>query len=168
LASQADLWLQIRPGTDAALALGMMKIIIDEGLYDRDFVTKWCYGFDQLKQRVKEYPLSKVSEITWIPAEKILQAARDYATIKPAVLHRRVAIEHNINSTQTCRSFAILIALTGNIDVPGGNLLQSPMQTMRRLNVPPDIAAKRLGAKRLSINIGSRGTHALCCGSSIS
>ena len=123
LASQADLWLQIRPGTDVALALGMIKTIIEENLYDKDFVAQWCHGFDQLRERVKEYPVEKVAEITWVPAEKIREAARTYATTKPAVMHHRVAIEHNINSTQTCRALAILIALTGNLDVPGGNLI---------------------------------------------
>ncbi|MBR3689777.1 MAG: molybdopterin-dependent oxidoreductase, partial [Eggerthellaceae bacterium] len=84
VAQQADLWLQIRPGTDAALALGFLNVIINEDLYDHEFVEEWCIGFDELKERVQEYPPEKVSEITWIPVEKIIQAARMYATIKPA------------------------------------------------------------------------------------
>jgi len=122
LASLADLWLQVRPGTDVALALGMMNTIIEEGLYDRDFVERWCYGFDKLKEHVKRFPPEKVSEITWVPADKIREAARMYATIKPAALHHRVAIEHNINSTQADRALAMMIALTGNLDVKGGNV----------------------------------------------
>jgi anaerobic selenocysteine-containing dehydrogenase len=157
LASKADIWLQVRPGTDVALALGMIKVIIDEGLYDKEFVNTWCYGFEKLEERVKEYPVDKVAEITWVPTEKIKQAARLYATTKPAVLHHRVAVEQNINSTQTDRALAIMIALTGNIDVPGGNLFSmstpgimgnvdlSGYDRKFRLGVEAD--EKRIGAK---------------------
>jgi thiosulfate reductase/polysulfide reductase chain A len=164
LAAKADLWLQIRPGTDAALALGMIKIIIDEELFDREFVADWCHGFDKLEERVKEYPLNKVSEITWIPENKILEATRMYATIKPSTLYRRVAIEHNTNSTQSIRAIASLIALTGNIDVPGGNLLPNHIpgdinifQLLGigpKFSVSPDVAAKRLGAKEYPLTSG--------------
>ena len=164
LAAQADLWLQIRPGTDVALALGMIKTIIDEELYDKDFVHTWCYGFDKLKERVKEYPLERVSEITWVPADKIRGAARIYATTKPAVMHHRVAIEQNINSTQTCRALAILIALTGNIDVPGGNLLSMSMPGHishgnllgegPMFRPAPEIEEKRIGAREYPLISG--------------
>ncbi len=157
LASKADLWLQIRPGTDIALALGMIKTIIDEELYDKDFVNKWCYGFDKLAERVQEYPVDRVAEITWLSADKIKEAARLYASTKPAVMHHRVAIEHNINSTQTCRALAILVAITGNIDVPGGNLLPMPVKGYISQNSlfargtlfqpAPEVEEKRIGAK---------------------
>jgi anaerobic selenocysteine-containing dehydrogenase len=70
----------------------------------------------------------KAAEITWVPSEKIRDAARTYAAVKPAVLHHRVAIEHSINSTQTCRALNILIALTGNLDVKGGNVLKKELE----------------------------------------
>jgi len=79
----ADLWLQVRPGTDGALGLAMLNVIINEGLYDREFVNKWCTGFDQIKALVQEYPPCCVAETTWVPEDKIVQAARWYATIKP-------------------------------------------------------------------------------------
>jgi anaerobic selenocysteine-containing dehydrogenase len=123
LASEADLWLRIRPGTDAALALGMLRVIVEENLYDRSFVEKWCVGFDELRKRVREFTPEKVSEITWISPRDVVEAARIYASTAPAVLHHRVAIEHNINSAQTNRALCILIALTGNIDIEGGNLI---------------------------------------------
>jgi thiosulfate reductase/polysulfide reductase chain A len=123
LARQADLWLQIRPGSDLALVLGMMKIIIQEELYDKEFVSRWCYGFDKLEEHLKDYSVEKAAETTWISVDAIREAARLYATTKPAALHHRVAIEHNINSTQTDRAVAMLVALTGNIGVKGGNLL---------------------------------------------
>src|SRR5208283_1643482 len=73
IANRANLWLQIRPGTDAALALGMMQVIINESLYDKEFVSNWTYGFNQLRERVQEYNPTRVSEITWIPEEKIIR-----------------------------------------------------------------------------------------------
>lgn len=161
LASKADLWLQIRPGTDIALALGMIRTIIDEELYDKDFVDRWCYGFDQLKERVKEYPVEKLADITWLQAEQIRQAARLYATTKPAVMTHRVAVEHNINSTQTCRALNILIALTGNIDVPGGNVF--PMALPGSSHGDPygkiakpalEIQKKRIGAREYPLSSG--------------
>ena len=84
--SRATLWLQIRPGTDAALALGMTNIIIQEELYDKEFVANWTYGFEELKKRAAEYPVEKVSEITWIPKEKIIQVARLYAQDTPGTI----------------------------------------------------------------------------------
>ena len=64
LATKADLWLQIRPGTDLALALGMINTVIDEELYDKKFVDKWCYGFEKLREHLKDYRLEKVAAIT--------------------------------------------------------------------------------------------------------
>jgi len=127
-ASQADPWLQIRPGTDAALALAMINAIIEEELYDKEFVTRWCYGFDKLKEHVRQFTPEKMADITWVSADKIREAARMYATTKPAVLHHRNAIEHNLNSTQTCRALAIMIALTGNLDVKGGNVFSQELK----------------------------------------
>ena len=106
------MWFQIRPGTDVALILGMIHTIIAEELYDKTFVDRWCHGFDELREHVKAFPPEKVAEITWLPADHIREAARLYATTKPAVLHHRVAVEHNLNSTQTNRALLILIAIT--------------------------------------------------------
>jgi thiosulfate reductase / polysulfide reductase chain A len=105
----------------------MIHIILEKGLYDKGFVKNWCLGFEALKERAGEFPTERVSEITWIPAEKIEAAAEMYALSKPAALHHRVAVEHNINSAQTDRALIILVALTGNLDVKGGNLLPGPM-----------------------------------------
>ncbi len=120
--AKADLWLQVRPGTDAALALGMLNVIINEDLYDKEFVDKWCIGFEELKERVQEYPPDKVAEITWVNRDDIIKAARMYATIKPAVLYQRTSIEMQSNCTQALRAIAILRAVTGNIDIKGGNV----------------------------------------------
>jgi len=126
LASRADHWLQIRPGTDDALALGMLHVIIKEKLYDKDFVDRWTVGFDEFAERVEEYPPEKVSEITWIPAEAIRAAARLYATTKPACIQWGNAIDQNINTFQTARAVHCLSAITGNLDVPGGDISLVP------------------------------------------
>jgi len=158
LAAMADLWLQVRPGTDLALALGMMNIIIAEELYDKEFVDKWCYGFEELRNHVRAFPPEKVSEITWLSADSIKEAARLYATTRPAVLHHRIGVEHNINSTQTDRAFAILIALTGNLDVKGGNLCQllpaGFSHPCNRFNVPRAVREKRIGGKEFPLTAG--------------
>ena len=164
LASQADLWLQVRPGTDDALALGMMHVLIEKGLYDKGFVENWCIGFDELKERVKAFTPERVSEITWVPPEKIEAAAEMYGRTKPAALHHRVAIEHNINSAQTDRALVILTALTGNLDVKGGNLLPMHMEGYIPsiaiagagpwLSPGPEVVGKRIGGKEFPLIAG--------------
>jgi anaerobic selenocysteine-containing dehydrogenase len=119
LAGRADLWLKVRPGTDAALALGMLNVIINEGLYDQDFVENWTYGFDQLKRRVQEYPPARAAEITWIPEEKIVTGARILATATPGCIQIGESLEAGNNSIQTLRAIVCLMAVTGNIEAPG-------------------------------------------------
>ncbi|MCG6534606.1 MAG: molybdopterin-dependent oxidoreductase, partial [Syntrophales bacterium LBB04] len=121
----ADLWLQIRPGTDCALALGMIQHIIEKRLYDKAFVERWCHGFEELKQRAREYPPEKVSGITWIPPEKIRQAAEWYATLKPGATNHGMGIEHQAGSIETLHAHYILSALTGNIEQEGGDIFPS-------------------------------------------
>ena len=123
LATCARIWMQIRPGTDAALALSMLNVIINEGIYDEEFVRKWTHGFDQLKERVQDYTLEMVAEITWIPKEKIIQAARLYAKSKPAAIQWGVAIDQTKECIPTIHAIMSLWAITGNLDVPGGNVI---------------------------------------------
>jgi anaerobic selenocysteine-containing dehydrogenase len=123
---RADLWLKPRPGTDLALVLGMMNVIINDGLYDRAFVKQWAVGFDQLRDHVQDYAPQKVAEITWVPAELIGQAARFYASNKPACLQWGNAIDQGVNSFQTARALCILRAITGNLEVPGGDVRWLP------------------------------------------
>jgi len=125
-ARKADIWLQPRPGTDAALLLAMVNVIVNEELYDKDFVSKWCYGFDRLAERVKEYPPEKVAEITWVPAGKIREAARMYALTKPAAVAHGMGLEMIPNSTSVLQVRYFLPALTGNVDAPGGDWMVAP------------------------------------------
>lgn len=126
LAAKAELWLPVRPGTDAALALGMLNIIIQEGLIDKEFIDKWTYGFDELAKRAAEYPVERVSRITWIPEEKIIAAARMYAQAKPATIQWGVCIDMIRESLPAAHAISALWAITGNLDVPGGNVLTGP------------------------------------------
>ncbi|MFC2019162.1 molybdopterin-dependent oxidoreductase [Chloroflexota bacterium] len=122
MARKADIHAQIRPGTDCALALGLLHVIIGEGLYDRDFVNKWTVGFDRLVERVKEYSPERVERITRVPAKTIVDAARIYATTKPAAIDMGISLNHCTNGIQTIRAIDTLIAITGNLDVDGGNI----------------------------------------------
>jgi anaerobic selenocysteine-containing dehydrogenase len=122
IAKMADLWLQVRPGSDLALALGMIHIIINEGLYDKDFVEHWTVGFEKLKAHVQDYTPERVAEITWVPADLIVKAATLYATNRPGHIEWGNAIDHQLSSFQAGRALSILMALTGNIGVPGGEI----------------------------------------------
>ncbi len=119
LSSRATLWLQIRPGTDAALALGMINVIISEGLWDKDFVENWTYGFDKLKERVQEYTPERVAEITWLKEEDIIKAARLFAEDTPGCIQVGSSLERQANCGQTMRSIICLMGVTGNIERPG-------------------------------------------------
>ena len=113
-AEMADLWLQIRPGTDVALMLGWIRLIIEEDLYDHDFVENWTVGFEELKAAAEAYTPEKVSEITGIPAALIRKSVRMYATTKPAVLPWGYGLDkQGINATQCARARASLRAITG-------------------------------------------------------
>jgi anaerobic selenocysteine-containing dehydrogenase len=196
-ASRAEKWLRIRPGTDGALAMGFLNVILNEGLYDREFVEKWTNAhhlvrkdtgkllreseitaggspdnfvvwdektnspavwdtteveyrptntapalegeyevtlsdgkkietetvWNVLLAEVNNYPLEKVSEITWIPEKDIADAARLYAKSKPAAIHWGVPIDMTPAITPTVQAIADLWCLTGNLDTPGGNVI---------------------------------------------
>lgn len=158
-AKSCKFWLALRPGTDAALALAMIHVIIKESLYDKEFVEKWTVGFEDLKDHVSANTPEWAQEITGIKACDIIEAARTYASNKPAVLEWGVAIEQTPNCLQTVRALAILRALTGNIDIPGADILG--MNIIRnyptlRDKLPKEAAAKRLGASEFKLLGGFR------------
>ena len=108
------------------LALGMLNVIIKENLYDKAFVEKWTYGFHELEKRVEEYPVDKVSQITWVPADKIVQAARMYANARPGAIRFGQPLDSNAEAIGTIQALNALWAVTGNLDVPGGNVICRP------------------------------------------
>lgn len=122
-AEVADIHLRLRSGTDAAMCLGWLKVIFDEGLYNKKFVEKWCVGFEELKARVDEYPLARVEEITGVSRHLIAEAARTYANADGAIIPWTPITDMQISSTSSIRLHSILRAVTGNLDVVGGEIL---------------------------------------------
>jgi len=155
IAKTADIYAQIRPGTDGALALGILHVIIKECLYDSDFVEKWTIGFEELAEIVKKYSPKNVEEITSIPREVIESIAQTYAKIKPACILIGNAFDQNTNVFQAIRAINILMAITGNIDVKGGNVFgpSDPKTAKVGLSekLPDEQNKKRLGADKYPI-----------------
>lgn len=121
MADKADMYLGIRPGTDAALALALMQVIVNEKLYDQEFIDKYSIGFDQLVSHVQDYTPEWAEKITWIQADQIRELARLFAGIKGAGIYQGTNTQdQTINGTQNSRAFSILQTITGNINVPGG------------------------------------------------
>ncbi|MEM7218662.1 MAG: molybdopterin-dependent oxidoreductase [Pseudomonadota bacterium] len=122
-AETADLHLRLNAGTDAAMCLGWLKVIFDEELYDKEFVANWCTGFEELRERVNEYPLERVEAITGVDRELIATAARLYARADGAVIPWTPITDQQLSSTSAIRLHSILRAVTGNLDVVGGETL---------------------------------------------
>ena len=150
LASKAKHWLKIRPGTDAALALGMIHVIMSEGLIDSDFCDDWVIGVEDIRSAAEEYPPDKVSAVTGVEPERIITAARFFAGCKPASLVWGVAVDMNPGCLGTISGLISLITLTGNVEIPGGMVLQSdPFGVLRRgdeIKDFPEITVNRIGA----------------------
>ncbi len=128
----ADMWLQIRPGTDLVLMLAWINIIIQEELYDHEFVNNWTTGFEELKEAAREYTPEKAAEITWLSPEEIRESARLYATTKPAVIPYGYGLDkQGVNSNQCARARAILRSITGNLEVEGGEIFSHSPETAK-------------------------------------
>ena len=112
----ADLWLRLRPGTDVALLMGMMRVIVDEGLLDSSFIEQRCQDFDVFKESLSDFSLDFVEQITGVPSKKIAEAARLYATKKPAtILLYSMGITQHSHGTDNVLATANLAMLTGNV-----------------------------------------------------
>ena len=118
----ADLYLRPRPGTDVAWLNGLMNVIITEGLADEEFIAARTEGYEELKQAVMEYTPERVEEISDIPADGLRQAARMYATHKPAAILYAMGITQHTTGTDNVKSCANLAMLTGNMGVSGGGV----------------------------------------------
>lgn len=122
-AALGDAWLPIRPGTDAALALAMLNVVIKENLYDAYFVSQWCYGFKSLQDHIKKYTPEWAEPITGLAAKDIENIAREYASTKRAAIDAGNGLEHAPAASDAVRSIAILMAITGHLDRPGCNIV---------------------------------------------
>ncbi len=122
-AQAADWHVRPLPGTDTALALGMMRVILDEGLHDADYVERHTLGFEQLRERLADYPPDDVAAITGIAADEIVRLAQAYATLRPAAIQLLVGMEHHSHHAMAYRAIACLPALVGARHERGGGLL---------------------------------------------
>ena len=131
----ADIHLQVRPGTTAALAAGFMNVIFSEGLEDKEFCANFIHGIDELKAYVKDFTPERVAQITWVPAEKIVAAARMYAGNKPGgLMCNAQATTHDTNAVNNHRGLLMVPAVCGYIDVPGG--IQKPTYPLEGMGGP--------------------------------
>jgi anaerobic selenocysteine-containing dehydrogenase len=121
MGAKADVWLPVRPGTDSALALAFLNVLIAERLYDGDFVADWCYGFDKLAEHVRRFPPEWAAPITGLPAERIRETARLIGATQPMFIRMGNGIGDQANDgTATISAVFLISALTGNLDVLGG------------------------------------------------
>ncbi|HWJ82582.1 MAG TPA: molybdopterin-dependent oxidoreductase [Nocardioides sp.] len=131
-AARADHWLRVRPGTDAALALSLVHVMIENGWYDADFVRDWTNAedlvdgervWDLLAARCAAYPPEVAEEITGVPAAEIVATAETLWQARPVAFYTWSGLEQHTGTTQTVRAIDVLYALTGSIDARGGNVL---------------------------------------------
>ncbi|MBI2194147.1 MAG: molybdopterin oxidoreductase family protein [Planctomycetes bacterium] len=151
----ADGYYQIRPGTDGLLALALMRIIIEEGLQDREFIEKHTLGFDRLRECVFGYSLADAARITGLSVEDIAGLARLYAGTKPAFIRIGIGVQHHTNGGMAVRAISCLPALVGAWGVPGGGALynNSGAFPMNKETLIGDLPAKR----RRRVNISQLG-----------
>ncbi|UCB43196.1 MAG: formate dehydrogenase subunit alpha [Dehalococcoidales bacterium] len=139
LVQNADIWLRHRPGTDVALLTGMVKVIVDEGLADTAFIEERCENFDDFKESLKAFDLDSVSHITGVPAEKIAEAARTYATNSPASILYAMGITQHSHGTDNVMAIANLAMLTGNIGKPSTGV--NPLRGQNNVQGACDLGA---------------------------
>ena len=152
----ADWYLPINPGTDVALALGMMHVIINENLYDADYVSRYTVGFDQLKARVQEYPLDKVAHWTGISATDIHELATEYATQRPSAIRVNYGVQRSENGGSATRGVAMLPCLTGSWKDVGGGLQMSTSGAFglnKAALEMPELMQKALGRPARVVNM---------------
>jgi anaerobic selenocysteine-containing dehydrogenase len=152
---------------------GYDQLIIREGIYDRDFVRDWCIGFEQLRERAAEYTLDRVAQITCLPADDILKAARMSATVRPCIHHGRMGVQQNRNCVQTNRAISILLAICGSLDVKGGHVYKfnkpkgfkgvfHVVDSRDELRLPPEIEDLRIGAQEYPLFSGAESMAVSC------
>jgi anaerobic selenocysteine-containing dehydrogenase len=122
-AAAADWHVRPLPGTDAALALGLMHVIVAEGLLDADYVERYTEGFDRLEVEVRDWTPARTAEVTGVPRAEIAALAREYATTRPAAIRRLIGIEHHREGARMVRTISCLPALTGAWRDRGGGIL---------------------------------------------
>ncbi len=161
LTTRAILQLRLRPGTDAALGLALIDVIVKEELDDKDFVEKGTWGFDELAARAAEMPPERAAEICGLDVDDIYAVARTYAQAKPASIAWGLAIDQQQNGVQAGHCILSLMALTGNLDVPGGQLMGGEFQDDTVVpnygwnKLDPELRAKTIGMDQYPYYVNS-------------
>jgi len=182
ISAAADLWLQLKPGTDSVVLLAMIDHIIKIGIYDKHFVCKWCHGFEQMALRAAEYPVDRAEKISGVSTDQIREAAEIYASSKPAAIVEGMGVEQQTNGAQIIHARCILAGITGNLDIEGGEelhggfahtgfvtdrqieLLNALPQSQRRKQIAYDKfrlhswPGQELLEKYMSKNLGEKGS----------
>ncbi|MBA4418452.1 MAG: molybdopterin oxidoreductase [Syntrophus sp. (in: bacteria)] len=155
LADRADMYIRIRPGTDGALALAMIHVIVNEKLYDIDFINKYATGFDRLVPHIQKYTPEWAETITWVPAPDIRKLARLFAATKGASIYQGTCTQdQTANGTQNSRAFSVLQIITGNINNRGGWVINPGLPLG---NVGMGVEEKPLGADQYPLFYEIRG-----------
>ncbi|MEZ4730508.1 MAG: molybdopterin-dependent oxidoreductase [Caldilineaceae bacterium] len=146
-------WIGVRPGTDGALALGAIQVLLAEDLYDHDFVANWTHGFAELQDYVQSFTPEQVAQITGVPAEQVRDLARATARARGCSILSYTGLEYSNSGVQAIRAMLTLQALAGHLDVPGGKLFQMPdrLKLNRLLTEPPQGVRNPIGAEEYPI-----------------
>ena len=149
MAKLADEWIGIRSGTDGALALSLLHVIINEGRYDKDFVRDWTKGFEELRAYVQHFPPEQVEKITRVPSYTIVRLARSISGTQGASLLMYTGLEYSNCGVQSIRAALSLWAITGNLDTPGGLVFRPRNPTkFPRIRLEPPQGVKPIGADK--------------------
>ena len=166
----ADIWLRPRPGTDAAIGLAMSHVMISEKRYDREFVDAWCHGFDALAERAAQFTPAEAERLSGVPAEDIVAAARMYAD-GPSTFISGHGIDASSAGVQTFRAFHTLVAISGNLDLVGGNRRVKRPKGFRNyidllhdpaFRLPREIEERTIGADKYPLWAGPYGWQTAC------
>ena len=159
-AACADWYLPINPGTDGALALAMMHVIIGEGLHDADYIAQHTLGFDQLREKVKAYPPERAAQWTGISADDIRKLAREYATVRPSVIRLNYGVQRSEGGGMASRAIAMLPCITGSWKEVGGGMQMSTSGAFglnKDALTRPDLKADALKHTPRSVNMVELG-----------
>jgi len=161
-AACADWYLPINPGTDAALALGMMHVIIGENLHDADYVERYTVGFEQLRKKVREYTPDRVAKWTGIAASDVVKLAQEYATTRPAVIRLNYGVQRSEGGGMATRAVTMLPCITGSWKEVGGGLQLSTSGAFAPIRAGdglerPDLMLKALGRPARVVNMVELG-----------
>jgi len=161
-AACADWYLPINPGTDAALALGMMHVIIGENLHDADYVERYTVGFEQLRKKVREYTPDRVAKWTGIAASDVVKLAQEYATTRPAVIRLKYGVQRSEGGGMATRAVTMLPCITGSWKEVGGGLQLSTSGAFAPIRAGdglerPDLMLKALGRPARVVNMVELG-----------